>query len=109
MSVMTDHIPFCVLNLIAQTACVDALKHGLWKGVTSDHPGEERHACAVLVRDEAEEAMNAAEVRLDYQEELADVVIMALSAAAYLNINIGEQVERKMRINRGRPYLHGKG
>ena len=75
----------------------------------SEVPSEERLRCACLVLAEAEEAKNAAEARLEYQEELADVVIMALSAAAYLNINIGEEVERKMRINRGRPYLHGKG
>ena len=105
---MTDHIPFCALNLIAQTACADALEHGLWKGVTSNHPGEERHACAVLVRDEAEEAMLAAEDRGHYAEELADVVIMALSSAGYLGIDIAEEVKRKMIINKGRPYLHGK-
>lgn len=106
---MIDQNHFQALNQIGQAACADAEEHGLWGSVKNDVPSEERRRCACLVLAEAGEAMNAAEVRLDYQEELADVVIVALSAAAYLNINIGEQVERKMRINRGRPYLHGKG
>ena len=102
------YLPFRALDMIATFACTDALKHGLYKNVTSDNPGEERHACAILVRDEAEEAMLAAGDRKHYAEELADVVIMALSSAGYLGINIGEEVKRKMLINVERPYMHGK-
>lgn len=106
---MLNQIPFRVLNLIAQEACTDALKHGLWQSFSGQEPGEERHDCAVLVRDEAEEALLASDDRTHYAEELADVVIMALSASAYLGIDIAAEVSRKMRINKDRPYLHGKG
>ena len=106
---MLNQIPFRVLNLIAQEACTDALKHGLWQNFSGQEPSEERHDCAVLVRDEAEEALLAADDRTHYAEELADVVIMALSASAYLGIDIAAEVSRKMRINKDRPYLHGKG
>ena len=70
--------------------------------------GHDRYDCALLIRDEAQEAIDASDDRTHYAEELADVVIMTLSAAAYLGIDIGSEVKRKMQINQGRPYRHGK-
>lgn len=96
------------LNHIAAVACCDAQLHGLWDGINSKSDGNERHYCARRCRDEAEEAMLSAGDIAHYREELADVVIMALSSAAYLGIDIGAEVCRKMRINRDRPYRHGK-
>nr|DAG66323.1 MAG TPA: hypothetical protein [Caudoviricetes sp.] len=43
-----------------------------------------------------------------FREELADVIIMALSAAGYLGIDIDKAVREKMEINRGREWRHGK-
>ena len=43
-----------------------------------------------------------------YAEELADVIIAALSVAGKLNIDIDAAVRRKMEINRARPWKHGK-
>lgn len=43
-----------------------------------------------------------------FVEELADVIIMALSAAGYLGIDIDKAVRQKMEINRGREWRHGK-
>lgn len=43
-----------------------------------------------------------------FTEELADVIIMALSAAGYLDIDIDKAVRKKMEINRGREWRHGK-
>lgn len=43
-----------------------------------------------------------------FREELADVIIMALSAAGYLGIDIDKAVRAKMEINRGREWRHGK-
>lgn len=43
-----------------------------------------------------------------YTEELADVIITALSAAGYLGIDIDKAVQKKMKINRGREWRHGK-
>lgn len=101
-----DALQFSELNRIGAVACADAYLHGLWN---TQNAGHDRHECAVLIRDEAEEALDAAEDLNHYREELADVVIMSLSAAAYLGIDIGSEVERKMRINQERPYKHGKG
>ena len=43
-----------------------------------------------------------------YTEELADVIITALSVAGYLGIDIDKAVRAKMEINRGREWRHGK-
>ena len=43
-----------------------------------------------------------------FTEELADVIITALSAAGYLGIDIDKAVRKKMEINRGREWRHGK-
>lgn len=43
-----------------------------------------------------------------FAEELADVIITALSAAGYLGIDIDKAVRAKMEINRGREWRHGK-
>ncbi len=76
---------FSALNQIGATACCDAQLHGLWDDINARNDGNEH-----------------------YREELADVVIMALSSAAYLGIDIGAEVQRKMQINQGRPYRHGR-
>ena len=43
-----------------------------------------------------------------YAEELADVIIASLSVAGKLGIDIDAAVRRKMEINKGRPWKHGK-
>lgn len=43
-----------------------------------------------------------------FVEELADVIITALSAAGYLGIDIDKAVREKMEINRGREWRHGE-
>ncbi len=43
-----------------------------------------------------------------FREELADVIITALSVAGYLGIDIDKAVQEKMEINRGREWRHGK-
>lgn len=105
---MFERIPYGVLNLIGTAASTDAQNHGLWEHVAALNDGHERHACAVLIRDEAEEAMLCAQDRRHFAEEVADVVIMALSASAYLGIDIAAEVNRKMQINKERPWKHGK-
>ena len=99
------HKAFQALNSLSKEACADAYAHGLWEAVPTY---QERHWCARRVMDEAEEMLLACDDREHFREELADVIIMALSAAAYLGIHIGEDVERKMRINHKRPYGHGE-
>lgn len=43
-----------------------------------------------------------------FREELADVIITALSAAGYLGIDIDKAVREKMEINKEREWRHGK-
>lgn len=97
------------LNSLRDAIYEDAVKHGLW----------ERHYgpayCAELIHDEASELDLAS---MDWErddnddsafcEELADVIIMCLSVAGHLGIDIDAAVRRKMEINKGRPWKHGK-
>lgn len=96
-----NDLPFAALNQIGAVASADAFLHGLWDN-------NDPYMCALMVRGEVDEALEAADDMTHYREELADVVIMTLSAAAYLGIDIGAEVQRKMQINQGRPYKHGK-
>ena len=41
-------------------------------------------------------------------EELADICIRVLDMCGWLDVELGNEIIRKMEINRGRPYMHGK-
>jgi len=43
-----------------------------------------------------------------FGEELADTIIRIMDIAATLEIDLEKEIDRKMEINRNRPYLHGK-
>ncbi len=43
-----------------------------------------------------------------WQEELADLLIRLMDMAGLYKVDMDWQVERKMKINAGRPRLHGK-
>lgn len=43
-----------------------------------------------------------------HREEMADAMIRLLHYGAYEGIDLDAEVARKMEINRGRPYKHGK-
>ena len=97
------------LNTLRDAICEDAVAHGLWDrdyGPTY---------CAELILDEASELDSAAidcecddNVDSEFCEELADVIITALSVAGALGIDIDAAVRRKMKINKARPWKHGK-
>lgn len=98
------------LNTLRDAIYEDSVAHGLWE--RDNGPTD----CAELIRDEASELDSAA---MDWEcddynddsefcEELADVIISSLSVAGYLGIDIDEAVRRKMEINKGRPWKHGK-
>lgn len=119
--------PTLSLNTLRDEIFNDAVAHGLWeeadkmaKEAAEDESGlRERelvekffkwHEAAQLIFFEGDEMLTAVE---DYKwddavEELADVVIMAMSAAGYLGIDIDAAIRRKMEINKGRPWKHGK-
>lgn len=114
------------LNELRDVIYSDAVAHGLWEEATEYadayasrlDPSIQRvgytHARCLCgtgaVLREAEELQEAAETDdwTGIKEELADVVIQALSTAGYLGIDIDAWVRKKMEINRGRPWKHGK-
>lgn len=98
------------LNTLRDAIYEDAVKHGLWE---RDYGPTD---CAELILDEASELDSAA---IDWEcddynddsefcEELADVIITALSIAGALGIDIDKAVRRKMEFNKGRSWKHGK-
>ena len=118
--------PTLSLNTLRDEIYQDAVEHGLWEdvdayadkyaemcgcGIEADMRKHMKNCCASsLVLDEAEEMYGAAECD-DWdavKEELADTIIMCMSAAGYLGIDIDAAIRRKMEINKGRPWKHGK-
>lgn len=113
------------LNNLRDEAYADAVAHGLWEDAdefaetfaedeTDENERETRkkfskwYEAAKVVWLETEEMLTAVE-NYDYAgavEELADAVIICMSAAGYLGIDIAKAVRRKMEINKGRPWKH---
>ena len=91
--------PMLNLNLIRDLVHSDAVDHGLWEN-------ESAYESAVLISNEVDELMDAASDPHHFAEELADVIIMSLSVAGHLGIDIDAAVREKIRINEGRPWRH---
>ena len=100
------------LNDLRDAIYEDAVKHGLWDDDEDYIPTD----CVYFIKDEVCELDCAA---MDWEDdvcndnsafcdELSDVIIMCLSVAGYLGIDIDAAVRRKMEINRARPWKHGK-
>lgn len=119
------------LNELRDEIYDDAVKHGLWDemhiwkliatnedfrksgiaDVITYASGDEtrKNAIATLfLAMELRELIFAVDDVNNFREELADVIITALSAAGYLGIDIDKAVRAKMEINRGREWRHGK-
>lgn len=109
------------LNELRDEIYSDAVAHGLWDetealrvwaycGKRTKYAIDRvrREDCAVRIKDEVIELFDSAYDAIHYAEELADVIITALSAAGYLGIDIDKAVQEKMKINRGREWRHGK-
>lgn len=99
-----------MLNELRNEIYDDAVKHGLWNCLEIGETGDaiKRLYCSRLISDELTETIEAVLEPEHYIEELADVIITALSAAGYLGIDIDKAVREKMEINRGREWRHGK-
>lgn len=117
-----------MLNELRDEIYLDAVAHGLW----DEEHNHYRAACKV--RAEAEELVEESTIMLgfgthcacltpkaaetleakwfyakdNFDFELADVIIMALSVAGYLGVDIEKAVREKMAVNRGREWRHGK-
>lgn len=44
----------------------------------------------------------------NFKEELADIVIRVADLCGGLNIDLDEEIKKKMKKNKNRPYKHGK-
>ena len=64
----------------------------------------------MLVVTEASEAMEAyrEDDRKSFEAEIADTFIRLLDICGSVGIDIEHQIEKKMEINKSRPYKHGK-
>lgn len=100
------------LNTLRDAIYEDAVAHGLWDDDEDYKPTD----CVYFIKDELCELDCAA---MDWEDdvcndnsafcdELSDVIIMCLSVAGNLGIDIDAAVRRKMEINKGRPWKHGK-
>lgn len=101
------------LNELRDEIYSDAVEHGLWGA--KDYPSD----CAWAIREEADELCDAGndwedegwyegEEYTAFSEELADVIIMSMSVAGKLGIDIDAAIRRKMAVNKERPWKHGK-
>lgn len=119
------------LNELRDEIYSDAVAHGLWdethvwkliatnedfrkSGIAdiityANNDETRKNAIATLfISMEIRELIFATEDTNHFREELADVIITALSAAGYLDIDIDKVVREKMKINRGRKWRHEK-
>lgn len=112
------------LNTLRDAIYEDAVAHGLWEstdytvkecieaarqeGEPADQEEMMRGWAMETIRREANELEDASADAEAYAEELADVIIASLSVAGKLGIDIDAAVRRKMEINKGRPWKHGK-
>lgn len=110
---MISASPVLSLNALRDAIYQDAVEHGLW------NENDEPTVCSWLVKQEAMELDDAASEWADYGwtrdepddafvEELADVMILCMSTAGHLGIDIDAAIRRKMEINKNRPWKHGK-
>lgn len=110
MMVPETDAAFDELRSIAVSAYEDARAHGLYDDETlslANHSVEYvRKRLALLIREEVCEMWEAYKDASHFAEEMSDVVIMCMSAAGHLNIDLAKEVKRKMEINRNRPYRH---
>ena len=106
-----DEAPTLTLNTLRDAIYEDAVKHGLWEDEDGIDWYQESHS---MIECEVDELYDAIEDRVNghgdehFTEELADVIIASLSVAGKLGIDIDAAVRRKMEINKGRPWKHGK-
>jgi NTP pyrophosphatase (non-canonical NTP hydrolase) len=104
--------PEVTLNTLRDEIYEDAVAHGLWNDYDTDLSVYLLDDCQDLIVDEIDELDNAIEDWANghgmerYTEELADVIIMCMSVAGKLGIDIDAAVRRKIAYNKTRPWKH---
>ena len=117
------------LNTLRDAIYEDAVAHGLWEKTDNavqrfikeyqrlemynlrcvpDQDEVLRKKAVNVIQTEIIELEYSSDNKEAYAEELADVIIASLSVAGKLGIDIDEAVQRKMEINKARPWKHGK-
>lgn len=101
---------FDALAFLSSQAYEDAKAHGLWDGdgLSLEKRDAEyvRKRCTLLIREEVCEMYEATKDPVHFAEEMADVVIMCMSAAGHLGIDLAAEVKHKMAVNQKRPFQH---
>ena len=109
--------PTLSLNTLRDAIYQDAVAHGLWEvedevnknrmllGEETGYMSALTFTCAQKIKDECHELAMALTEDL-FSEELADVIIMSMSVAGKLGIDIDAAIRRKMEINKARPWKH---
>ena len=101
--------PTLSLNTLRDAIYQDAVEHGLWEDEDGIDWYQESHS---MIECEVDELYDAIEDRVNghgdehFTEELADVIIMSMSVAGKLGIDIDAAIRRKMEINKGRAWKH---
>ena len=118
-----EEAPTLSLNTLRDAIYEDAVAHGLWEDYDQklrrdidfcaqyaeyafDVDVECRLQCAMCVCSECVELREARDDADAFTEELADVIIMSMSVAGKLGIDIDAAIRRKMEINKKRPWKH---
>lgn len=96
-----------MLNELRDEIYADAVAHGLYDDADwgADEFGKRVNALG-LISGETIEALQAANNTAHFYEEIADILIMTLSVCGKLGIDIDAEVQRKMSINKTRPWGH---
>ena len=94
------------INELVQLCHQTAKAKGFWEA--SDNIGEKLMLIVTEVAEAMEELRKEEFNEAAFNEELADILIRTFDLAGYLNLDLGNMINRKMDKNKKRPYLHGK-
>lgn len=101
-----------ILRELAHGIYLDAVRHGLYEPFHGMAAAVKRRVLLYVIEDELVEAREAAEIgdEAGLREELADVIISAMSVGTAMGYDMGKAVMDKVRYNQGRSYRHqGEG
>ena len=111
------------INKLIKDAHENAVKHGFWEDVEELEwlrIGFKNPVCTIddnaistrlmLIVGEVAEAQEGLRHndRDNFKEELADICIRVFDLCGGLDIDLETEIEKKMAINKERPYKHGK-